>query len=93
MKIFNSNVITGENGFLMSHLLKNNTFSNINDCIIHFGSPSCINEFTKESTLQMINDVKSLLMLPHKNFIFASSMGVEIDTDNEYQQMYNRAKK
>lgn len=86
-------VITGEDGFLMTHLLKKKVFNNFKDCIIHFGSPSSVEEFTLESTQNMINDVKTLLMLPHKKFIFASSMGVEFDSNNKAQQMYNNAKK
>ena len=93
MKIVKNNVFTGENGYLMTNLLKNGVFSDINDTIIHFSGPSCIDEFTKETITRMINDVKSLLMLPHKNFIFASSMGVEISSNIERQQMYNNAKK
>ena len=69
-----NNYTTGENGFLLSALLPH---LKLEDCIIHFGSPSSIEEFSEESTQNMVNDVKSLLMLPHKNFLFASSLGTE----------------
>jgi len=81
------NKVTGSNGFLLSHLNLD-----VHDCIVHFGSPSCLNEFSKASTDQMIEDTKELLKMPHNNIIFASSMGTEIPSDNLYQQMYNNAK-
>ena len=81
--------ITGKNGFLLSHLLPH---LNLTDTIIHFGSPSCVEEFTRKSTNQMITDVENLLKLPHKNILFASSMGA-IFIDNGKQQMYNSAKR
>lgn len=84
------NKITGIKGFLLRNTLKE--FSKFNDCIVHFGSPSCTEEFTEESTKQMVEDTKELLKLPHKNFIFASSMGTEYKSDNKFQQMYNNAK-
>jgi len=82
------NKITGSNSFLLSHLNLE-----VSDCIIHFGAPSCLSEFTRESTNQMIEDTKKLLKLPQNNIIFASSMGVEVHSHNPYQQMYNDAKR
>lgn len=84
------NKITGINGFLLRNTFEE--FNKFNDCIMHFGGPSCIEEFTLESTNKMVKDVKELLKLEHKNFIFASSMGTEHKSDNKFQQMYNDAK-
>jgi len=61
------------------------------DTIIHFGSPSCKEEFTKQSTDKMIQDVIELLKLPQKRIIFASSVGATF-REPGIQGLYNDAK-
>ena len=88
MNYLASNKLTGQRGFLLSNLLPHLVLDN---CVIHFGSPSCREEFTPESTKQMVNDVKNLLKL-NKPIVFASSVGVRIPGD-EIQELYNEAKR
>lgn len=40
----------------------------------------------------MVTDMINLLKLPHKNILFASSMGTEISSTNYNQTLYNNAK-
>jgi len=87
------NKITGEKGFLLTNLLSE---LRVKNTFIHFGGPSCREEFNETSTNMMIQDVKNIIKFMRKTnyhtIIFASSAGA-VNRSNIYEQeLYNDAK-